>query len=196
MARSIALSACHGRAEWPARPRKTARAVTLPTQPAWTVQSVGSSTIASAASWASRDRFLGTNAGAPRWRDLPEILAGLGRGALDPEGGFFPLLLLLLPFVAAARPLRPAALVLAAQLALYLVLYLLSPVDLDLLLRVSAHRLLSHLVPAALLLAVLRVSAPAFGGGRTEEPRLGDSASVSAPRRGGCGIPTEGSSTQ
>ena len=114
--------------------------------------------------WASHDRFLATNAGAPRWRDLPEILAGLGRGALDPEGGFFPLLLLLLPFVAAARPLRPAALVVAAQLALYVVLYLVSPVDLDLLLRVSAHRLLSHLVPAALFLAVLRASAPAADG--------------------------------
>jgi hypothetical protein len=43
------LSASHGRAECPLRPRKINRAVRLPTQPAWTTASVGSSRMASLA---------------------------------------------------------------------------------------------------------------------------------------------------
>ena len=50
-ARSMALSACHGRAEWPLTPRNERRALMWPRQPACTSPSVGSSTIARAASW-------------------------------------------------------------------------------------------------------------------------------------------------
>src|SRR3954465_12321027 len=43
-ARWIALSASHGRAEWPERPWKVHVALTLPRQPAWTALAVGSMT--------------------------------------------------------------------------------------------------------------------------------------------------------
>ena len=51
IARSIALSACQGRAEWPLTPRNERRALMCPRQPACTCPSVGSRRIASAASW-------------------------------------------------------------------------------------------------------------------------------------------------
>jgi hypothetical protein len=41
-ARSIALSASHGRAEWPERPWNVQVALTLPRQPAWISFAVGS----------------------------------------------------------------------------------------------------------------------------------------------------------
>jgi hypothetical protein len=53
---SIAFSAVQGRAEWPLTPWKTMRPFRLPRQPAWIVLSVGSSRIASSASWTIRDR--------------------------------------------------------------------------------------------------------------------------------------------
>ena len=53
IARWIALSASHGRAAWPLTPLNVTRAVSVPTHPACTVRSVGSSRIARSASWTS-----------------------------------------------------------------------------------------------------------------------------------------------
>lgn len=105
---------------------------------------------------ASRGRFAPSNFGPPRWGDLGVVLAGLGRSAVEPAGGCWPFLLLLLPWVARARRLRAAAALVGAQALLYVALYLVSPLGLERLIATTGARLLSHLVPAALLLAVLR----------------------------------------
>src|SRR3954469_10992402 len=60
-ARVIALSASHGRAEWPARPWKVHVALMLPRQPAWRALSVGS--------------IITTSSGASGWRSSSGVSA-------------------------------------------------------------------------------------------------------------------------
>ena len=126
----------------------------------------------------NRGRFVPTNFGGPRWAELGNIFSRLAHSALEFGGGFWPLALLLLPWVARSRRLRAAAALVGAQLLVYLTLYLVSPVDLRLLIATSGTRLLSHLVPAALLLSVLRAKTSVYAGspeGPAPEPSRAES---------------------
>lgn len=109
--------------------------------------------------WGARELLLPTNAGPPRLELVPEVLAGVARAAVSPDGGLFPVLLLALPWVARVPRLRVPAATVAAVVALYLVLYVVSPVGGALLVHLSAQRLLSQVTPALLLVLGSRVSA-------------------------------------
>lgn len=109
--------------------------------------------------WGARDVLLPTNAGRLRFEIIPEVLAGFARSAMSLDGGFFPILLLTLPWIARDRKLRLAAAVVSAVVALYLLLYIISPVGGALLVHLSAQRLLSQVTPTLLLILATRCAA-------------------------------------
>jgi len=106
--------------------------------------------------WGAMDLLLPTNAGPPRLGTVPEVLAGIARAALSPDGGLFPVLLLALPWAAREPRLRLPAGVVASVVGLYFVLYIVSPVGGALLVQLSAQRLLSQITPALLLILSAR----------------------------------------
>lgn len=114
--------------------------------------------------WGARDLLLPTNAGAPRLEIVPEVLAGIAKAAVSPDGGLFPVLPIALPWVARDRRLRAPAVAVAAVIALFVVLYVVSPVGGTLLVHLSAQRLLSQVTPGLLLVLALRTEAPWEGG--------------------------------
>lgn len=98
--------------------------------------------------------FLESNTGAFDAARLPTVLAGLVKTALLPDWWGLPLVLAALPALALHRRLRFAALLLLAQLLFYVYSYTSGPVDTVHWIATSAARLLFHLVPAALVLAI------------------------------------------
>ena len=104
----------------------------------------------------SHGLFLESNTGDFQLARLPEVLVGLLRVALLPDWWGLPLVLVLLPAIAAlAKKERYAALLLLAQLAFYAYSYAAGPVDTRHWIDTSAPRLLLHLVPAALVMVIM-----------------------------------------
>lgn len=118
--------------------------------------------------------FLETNSGAFDAGRTGTILSALGATALHPDWALFPLVLLALPWIARAAWLRPPALAVAGQLALYLAVYWTGPVDTRFYVLSTFPRLLFHLVPAALGLAALAL---AGGSPSPAPPAPGESSS-------------------
>ncbi|MEO1084806.1 MAG: hypothetical protein AAFY88_11245 [Acidobacteriota bacterium] len=99
--------------------------------------------------------FLESNTAAFRLDRLPTVLAGLGQTALLPDWWGLPLALVALPALLAVRRLRWGAALLLVQLAFYVYSYAAGPVDTAHWIATSAARLLFHLVPAAVVLAII-----------------------------------------
>lgn len=105
---------------------------------------------------AQEQRFDATAFDADRVRT---VVGALGDALLHPAWHGFALVLLLLPWLLACRATRLAALVLGAQLAFYLAVYLTTPTDPAYLVTTSAQRLALHVVPAILVLFGVAASA-------------------------------------
>ena len=104
--------------------------------------------------------FLETNAGAFDAGRSGTILSALAATALHPDWALFPLALLALPWLLRRARLRAAALVILAQLAVYLAVYWTGPVDTRFYVLSTFPRLFFHLVPAALALGAIVFHAP------------------------------------
>lgn len=106
------------------------------------------------------DLFTARTAGGLDLEHLPEVLeASLAVLAL-PEWHAFPWLLLLLPWLLLSRRLWAGAAVVAAQAGFYLYVYLSTPVEPTFYVLSSLPRLVFHLLPAVLVLLVLRLAPP------------------------------------
>ena len=99
--------------------------------------------------------FLPSNAGALDLGRVGVVARGLLSAASERAWHWLPFVLLALPWLGVQRATRWPALLVAGQFGAYVFVYLTTPVDLDLLLLTSASRLLYHLVPTVLVLAIL-----------------------------------------
>jgi hypothetical protein len=108
--------------------------------------------------------YLPHRASLPDLARLGRVVEAIGESALRPEAGFQWVFLLALPGCLARRELRPAALVVAGQAVAMLAAYLLEPEDPGFLVVSTLPRIVSHLVPAVLLLAVFPAAPVASGG--------------------------------
>jgi hypothetical protein len=114
--------------------------------------------------------FLETNAGAFDAGRTSAILPALGATSLHADWALFPLALAALPWLLGQRRLRPAALVLLAQLGFYLIVYWTGPVDSRFYVLSTFPRLLFHLLPATLALVAIAALGPRAAAAPREAP--------------------------
>ncbi len=103
---------------------------------------------------AAHGLFQPANAGAFDLSRAGVVVPELFRSLMTVNWHGLPFCLLVLPFLLAARRVRPLAAVCCLQLAFYLYVYLSAPVDPREYVITSAARLYSHLVPAVLVLLI------------------------------------------
>lgn len=110
--------------------------------------------------------YLPNRASWPDLARLSEIAGAMVDSAMRPEAGFQWVFLLPLPWCVTRRSLRAAAVVLGFQACTFVAAFALEPLDPAFLVVSTMPRLVHQLVPAALLLTLLRFSSP--GGDRDE----------------------------
>lgn len=100
--------------------------------------------------------YLPNRASWPDLDRLGQVAEAIGESAMRPEAGFQWIFLLALPWCLTRRELRAPAVVIGVQAVAFLVAFVAEPIDPAFLVVSTMPRLVSQLVPAALLLTVLR----------------------------------------
>lgn len=107
--------------------------------------------------------YLPNRASWPDLDRLGQVAEAIAESAMRPEAGFQWIFLLALPWCFTRRDLRAPAVVIAAQAVTFLVAFVAEPVDSGFLVVSTMPRLVSQLVPAVLLLTVLRSAEASLG---------------------------------
>jgi hypothetical protein len=122
--------------------------------------------------WSFEGRFyLPNRASWPDLDRLGRVAEAIVESAMRPEAGFQWIFLFALPWCFTRRALRAPAFVITAQAVTFLVAFVVEPIDSGFLVVTTMPRLVSQLVPAVLLLTVLRgaeasLGFPGFAGGK------------------------------
>lgn len=112
--------------------------------------------------------YLPNRASWPDLARLREVAAAMVESSLRPEAGYQWLFLLPLPWCLTHRALRAPTLLLGAQAAAFAAAFALEPINPSFLVVSTMPRLVYQLVPAALLVIVVRFASPGNGRARQE----------------------------
>lgn len=107
--------------------------------------------------------YLPNRASWPDLARLGRVVEAIGESAMRPEAGFQWIFLLALPWCFTRRELRAPAVVIGVQAVAFLAAFVVEPIDAAFLVVSTMPRLVSQLVPAALLLTVLRSADASHG---------------------------------